>query len=285
MAASKQFNSVRSALAEGRNVLEASSSSAQLDAELLLALALNKNRTWLYGHGEDPLTEKVADVYRMLLTERARGIPLAHMTGTREFWSLEFTVDASTLVPRPETELLVELALRKIPPGRPASVLDLGTGSGAIAVAIATERPEANIVATDVSAGALTVARENAERLCPDRIRLCAGSWFDALPDETFDVIVSNPPYIAESETHLTDPELAFEPVDALYSGGDGLDAIRQIVANAPTHLPPGGWLLIEHGFAQAAAVAELYTTAGFESVDNVTDLAGQPRITIGRKP
>lgn len=283
MAASKQFDSVRSALTEGQNALKACSSSAQLDAELLLALALNKNRTWLYGHVEDPLSDKAADVFRALIAERARGIPLAHLTGTREFWSLEFAVNAHTLVPRPETELLVEQALERIPPDSSARVLDLGTGSGAIAVAMATERASADITATDFSEDALSLARDNAERHCPGRITFSSGTWF-AAANGMFDVIVSNPPYIAENETDLTDPELAFEPVDALYSGADGLDAIRRIVADAPEHLQPGGWLLIEHGFAQAEAVAALFAAAGFESVDNIVDLAGLPRVTVGKK-
>jgi len=285
MSVSKQINSVRCAIAEGERVLAASSTSARLDAELLLAIAVRQDRTWLYGHGEDALSDKAADLFRTLLAERTRGIPIAHLTGSREFWSLEFAVNAHTLVPRPETERLVELALDRIPANQPCRVLDLGTGSGAIAVTIASERPLADVVATDVSADALAIAKENAETHCPGRIRFCPGSWFEAVADDVYDIIVSNPPYIAAAETGLTDPELAHEPVDALYSGADGLDAIRCIVAGAADHLETGGWLLLEHGFAQADAVTNLLDAAGFDSVDNARDLAGLPRVTAGTKP
>ncbi|NND55216.1 MAG: peptide chain release factor N(5)-glutamine methyltransferase [Gammaproteobacteria bacterium] len=285
MDASKHFSTIRAAITTGTSALGRASESARLDAEVLLALAVSKNRAWLYGNDDAPLSDNAATVYQALLAERARGVPLAHLTGTREFWSMEFAVDAHTLVPRPETELLVELALKRMPAGQPARVLDLGTGTGAVAIAIATERPHAELVATDISDAALSVAKTNAERHCPGRIEFRSGDWFEVVADETFDLIVANPPYIAADETELTDPDLAFEPVDALYSGADGLDAIRTIAAGAPSHLQTGGALLLEHGFAQADGVSALLAAAGFESVDNVADLAGQPRVTIGIKP
>ena len=286
MSEGKPFASVKDALEAGRAVIDATSESARLDAEVLLGLATGKDRAWLYANSDEALADKTANVFRALLAERARGVPLAHLTGMREFWSLALRVNEHTLVPRPETELLVELALERIPANQPIRILDLGTGTGAIAIALATERADANITATDSSDQALTVAKQNAEQHCAGRIEFFAGNWFTAVSDDTvFDLIVSNPPYIAANETRLTDPELAFEPIDALYSGADGLDAIRQIVAAAPTHLQPGGALLIEHGFAQADAVAQLLKAAGFKSVDNATDLAGNPRVTTGIKP
>ncbi len=276
---------IRDALAAAQAALAATSDSPRLDAELLLATALGKDRGWLYAHAEDTLRDKQRDIFTLLLAQRAAGRPVAHLTGQREFWSLDLRVNEHTLVPRPETELLVETALEYIPVDGPCRVLDLGTGSGAIAIALAQECPAIEVTATDNSAGALAVARANAARHCPDRIHFRTGDWFAAL-DATcgpFDLIVSNPPYIAAHESELTDPELAFEPADALYSGRDGLDATRRIVAGAGAWLQPGGWLLLEHGFAQADAVGALLATAGFRCVDNVPDLAGHPRLSRGR--
>ncbi len=283
--ASEQFLTVRNALQAASTVLINTSSSARLDAELLLAVALGKDRSWQYAHPDEPLTEKQAQVFRALLAQRAEGRPIAHLTGRREFWSLELAVNEHTLVPRPETETLVEAALNRIPADSCSRILDLGTGSGAIAIAIACERPHCTIIATDRSAGALDVAAENAQRHCPDRITFLQGDWYGALPADTeaFDVIIANPPYIGEQETSLTDPELAFEPVDALFSGKDGLHAIRQIVAGASLHLRRGGWLLFEHGFAQAPDAAGLLAAAGYQSVDNVHDLSGHPRVSYGQ--
>jgi len=281
-----QLDNVKAAITAGTTMLANSSDSPRLDAELLLGMALAKQRAWLYAHPESPLTGKQTDVFYALINQRATGRPMAHLTGVREFWSLEFAVDEHTLVPRPETELLVEQALACLPAGQPLRVLDLGTGSGAIAVALATERPTINITATDRSGEALAMAKHNAAEHCPERIRFFEGCWFDALPPATapFDMIVTNPPYIGEAENTPTDKELDFEPVTALYSGKDGLDAIRQIIAATGPWLKPGGWLLLEHGCAQAAQVTGLLTAAGFESVDNRADLAGQPRVSFGQQ-
>lgn len=284
MDSDKQSNTVRESLQTAGEALESCSDSARLDAELLLALATGQSRAWLYANLDESLTEKQIDVYCVLLGQRAEGRPVAQLTGVREFWSIELAVNEHTLIPRPETELLVEQALQLIPAERPRRVLDLGTGSGAIAVAIARERPDATVLATDISLEALEVAAENTETHCPGRVEFYKGSWFDALPVGTrpFHVIVANPPYVGEDEHALTDPELAFEPIQALYSGRDGLNDIRQIITNARKWLRPGGWLLLEHGFAQATKVAGLLKTAGFRSVDNVPDLAGQPRVSRG---
>ncbi len=285
MHASRQSTTIRESLAAARATLESTSASPRLDAELLLAAALGKDRGWLYAHTDEALTPKQADIFRLLLARRAEGRPLAHLTGRREFWSLELQVNEHTLVPRPETELLVEAALERIPVGDPCSVLDLGTGSGAIAIALASECPAAAVTATDRSEAALEIAKANAAAHGAGRVRFLAGDWYAALDDSCapFDMIVSNPPYIAADETELTDPELAFEPADALYSGRDGLNAIREIVAGAGAWLKPDGWLLLEHGFAQGDAVGGLLATAGFYSVDNVRDLAGHPRLSLGR--
>jgi release factor glutamine methyltransferase len=276
---------VRQAVQHTQSALSASSQSARLDAELLLATVLRRDRAWLYANPDTRLTSAQADLYRMLAGQRAAGQPVAHLTGKREFWSLEFAVNEHTLVPRPETELLVETALALIPQDAPFRIADLGTGSGAIAVAIASEREQCEVYATDHSAAALELAAANAAKHCPERIHFLQGNWFEALPADNpgFDLIVSNPPYISVGETELTDPELAFEPVDALYSGNEGLDDIRRIVSTAPRYLQPGGWLLLEHGFGQAEKVGQLLTAAGFESVDNKRDLAGLPRVSMGK--
>ncbi len=283
----KQFNSVTDAMAAGYSTLDGGSTSARLDAELLLAIALGQSRAWLYANPDAALTEKQAQVFAALLTQRAAGRPVAQLTGKREFWSLDLAVTEFTLVPRPETETLVEQALQYIPANKPQRILDLGTGSGAIAIALACERPAARLVATDISSEALATAQDNATRHCPGRIDFLRGDWYLALPEgiERFDVIVANPPYVAENDAGLTDPELAFEPADALYSGKDGLTAIRAIVAGAASYLRPGGRLLLEHGFAQAQPVQHLLRAAGFAALETVADLAGQPRVSHGQRP
>lgn len=274
---------VRSALQAGQDALHTSSDSARLDAELLLGHVLERPRAWLYAHPDEPVPPATLTVFLALLGQRASGRPLAHLTGIREFWSLELGVNEHTLVPRPETELLVERALAHMPAGSTGRALDLGTGSGAIAIALATERPGWDIVATERSPAALATARDNAARHAPDRISFCAGDWFGAVAAKpAFDVIVSNPPYIATRARELTDPELAFEPTAALYSGADGLDAIKTIVAAAGPALCAGGWLALEHGYDQADAVTELLTAAGFSSLATHADLAGLPRVTEG---
>ena len=240
-------------------------------------------RAYLYANPDRPLDAAAAARYRQLLTLRKESRPVAHLTGQREFWSLDLRVSPDVLVPRPETELLVELSLLRMPEGAALRIVDLGCGSGAIAIALASERPACVVTATDQSPAALAIAEENARRLCPGRIEFLVSDWYAALAGRRFDMIVSNPPYIATGEHALTDPELAFEPPDALYSGVDGLDAIRTLIAGAPDYLKSGGWLLLEHGFAQAAAVRRLMETAGLTDVSSYADPGGHDRVTAGR--
>jgi release factor glutamine methyltransferase len=272
-------------LSAGTRWLEGSSDSPRLDAELLLAHALEKPRTYLYQTLSAVVPAAPAARYAALLGQRAAHRPLAQITGTREFWSFGLQVTADTLIPRPETELLVELALKQIPPERQHAIADLGTGTGAVAIAIARERPQCTVFATDLSPEALAVAMQNAAVLGTRNISFHAGDWFAALRGKRFAVVVSNPPYIADDEWSETDPGLGFEPRLALSGGPDGLADIRRIVSAAPAHLDSGGWLLLEHGFRQAIAVQNLLRQAGFESIATHCDLAGQPRVTEGRLP
>ena len=276
---------VASVLAMGAERLRASAAaaaSAALDAGLLLAHTLRTTRVRLMSDGASAVEPAALERYRVLIERRARGEPLAYLTGTREFWSLPLRVSGAVLVPRPETELLVEraLALRAAPEGR---VVDLGTGSGAIALALAHERPRWQVTATDASLAALAVARANAARLGLGGIDFRAGSWFAPLAGARFDLIVSNPPYVAADDPALADPALAHEPRLALTPGADALGFLRQIARDAPQHLEPGGWLLLEHGAAQAAAVRHELVLAGCRYVRSHRDLAGHERITEGQ--
>jgi release factor glutamine methyltransferase len=253
------------------------------EIELLLGHALGRDRAWLYAHADDALDPDAAIGFHALLQRRAGGEPLAYITGRREFWSLDLVVTPDVLIPRPETELLVELALRRIPQGAKVEIADLGTGSGAIALAIASERPYARILAIDRSAAALAVARSNAESLRIGNVAFAMGDWYGALAGRRFDVIVSNPPYVAVDDPHLAQHGLRFEPAAALASGSDGLEAIRAIAAGAPVHLQPGGWLLLEHGFEQGAAVRALLQQSEFVDVFSAVDLERRERVSGGR--
>lgn len=255
------------------------------EADLLLAHALGRSRTWLFTHGEDEVDADAAERFEALVQRRAQGEPVAYLTGQRGFWRFDLQVGPATLIPRPETERLVELALERLPEDRALRVADLGTGSGAIALAIAVERPRAVVVATDASAGALEVARGNAARLELRNIEFRLGDWLAPLHGERFALIASNPPYIASGDPHLDEGDLRFEPASALASGPDGLDAIQVIAAHAPAHLEPGGWLLLEHGWDQGAAVRALLTSVGFVEVATELDLEGRDRVTMGRRP
>lgn len=255
-----------------------------LDARWLLAHAAGRSQTWLYAHARDPAPDGVAARFEALVARRAAGEPVAYLTGTRGFWGLDLAVTPATLIPRPETELLVELALARLPAGD-AHVADLGTGSGAIALAIARERPHAAVLATDASVDALAVARENAQALGLPHVRFAHGDWYAPLAGTRFDVIASNPPYIEDADPHLAHGDLRFEPASALSSGADGLDAIRILAAGALAHLAPGGWLLIEHGLAQGAAVRALFGQAGLVEVATARDLEARDRVTLGRAP
>jgi len=250
------------------------------DAEWLLAHVLGKSRSWLYAHGDDALAAESAQRYGALLDRRSAGEPLAYLTGRKGFWRFELQVTPDTLIPRPETELLVELALADLPRDRPVRVADLGTGTGAIALAIAYERPRAQVVAVDASAAALAVAHANARALRLPNVEFRNGDWCSPLGDERYDAIVSNPPYIALGDLHLE--ALRYEPAAALASGHDGLDAIRAIVRSAPSHLAANGSLLIEHGFDQGEAVRALFVEAGFADVQTAKDIEARDRVTFG---
>ena len=255
-----------------------------LDAELLLAHALDADRARLRSHPEAVPTGDAAERYLALIERRAGGEPVAYILGRKGFWTLELGVGPAVLVPRPETELLVERALALGPP-RQATVADLGTGSGAIALALASERPAWRIVATDLSAEALTVARANASVLGLGRVELLQGDWLACLRGRRFDLLLSNPPYVAAEDPALGQPELRREPALALVAAQEGLAALRTIIAGAPDHLVPGGWLLLEHGATQAAAVAGALVARGFAQVRSHRDLAGRERMTEGQWP
>jgi len=258
---------------------------ARLEAELLLAHALGKSRAWLYAWPEHEPDAGQAHEFHRLLDARIGGEPIAYLMGQREFRSIDLAVTPDVLIPRHETELLVDLALTHIPRDAEFDVADLGTGSGAIAIAIASERPHARVLATDASEAALRVARGNAERLHLGNIEFAHGDWCAALADRRFDVIVSNPPYIAEDDPHLVRGDLVHEPRGALASGKDGLDAIRAISSCVPAHLRNAGWLLIEHGLDQGEAVGQLLRDRGFVDVATARDLEQRDRVTAGRWP
>jgi release factor glutamine methyltransferase len=253
-----------------------------LENRILLCEATGLTRVQLITQGDRPLTPEEAARLDDLVARRLRGEPIAYIVGRREFFGLDFEVGPAVLIPRPDTELIVELALERLPANAPR-LLDMGTGSGAIAVAVAYTRPDADVTALDVSPDALAVARSNAAANGA-RVRFVESSWFDALAaGETFDVIASNPPYIAAGDAHLAQGDLRFEPVGALTDHADGLSALRTIVAGSPRHLVPGGWLLLEHGYDQAAAVRALLLDAGFADVQSWQDLAGIERVSGGR--
>jgi len=254
-----------------------------VDAELLLAHVLGKSRSWLFAHGDDLMDAATEHEFVTLLERRIGGEPAAYLTGRRGFWRFDLQVTPATLVPRPETELLVELALARMPANQPLRVADLGTGSGAIALALAFERPHAHVVATDASAAALAVAEANAHELKLGNVEFRQGEWCEPLRDGRFALIASNPPYISDDDPHLA--ALRYEPRSALASGGDGLDDIRRIAAQAPSHLASCGWLLLEHGYGQGAAVRALLQDAGFIDVETVADLEHRDRVTLGRRP
>jgi len=255
------------------------------DARPLLAHALGKPVSWLFAHGDEPIEASALRRFQVLLEARESGRPVAYLIGRRGFWTLDLAVTADTLIPRPETELLVELALRRLPDALPLRVADLGTGSGAIALAIAKERLQCSVVATDASAAALQVARGNARDHAIANVQFREGSWFAPLAGERFDLIASNPPYIADGDAHLAQGDLRFEPAAALSSGSDGLDDIREIVAGAGEFLRPDGWLLLEHGLDQGVMIRRLFSAAGFIEVSTESDLEARDRVTLGRWP
>jgi release factor glutamine methyltransferase len=256
---------------------------ARLEAQILIAHALGVNRAWLIGHDRDVLEPVQAAVVESLLQRRLAGAPVAYLLGEREFYGRPFAVTPDVLIPRPETELLVDLALQRLPPGEALNLLDVGVGSGAVAVSLALERPSCRVTGVDISDAVLRVAHANAVALQAG-VEFLASDVYSALGERRFHLIVSNPPYIAAADPHLGRGDLRFEPRRALASGADGLDLIRRLVADAPAHLEAGGWLLLEHGWEQAAAVRGLLRAAGFGAVFSATDLAGHERVSGARR-
>ncbi len=273
-----------------RTALQLAPDEARIEVQCLLQHVLNVQRAYLLAHPEQMLSEIQQEVYDVLLHRRLRGEPVAHLLGEREFFGLSFKVTPDTLIPRPETELLVELALQRIPSPQPSPggrgsryrVLDLGTGTGAIALSIAHARPDVEVVAVDASEAALQVARENAQRLGVRNVSFVQSDWFSALGGQRFDLIVSNPPYIAADDDHLARGDVRFEPLSALASGADGLDDIRRIIHSASAHLNENGWLLFEHGYDQAESVRDLLRQNGFSKIFSEKDLAGIERTSGG---
>lgn len=257
-----------------------------VDAHVLLAHALGVDRAWLVAHATDPLPCERADAFLALAQRRRDGEPVAYLTGRREFFGLDLAISPAVLIPRPETETLVEVLLERLPSDRPIRVADLGTGSGAIALALASQRPLAQVIATDLSDDALDVARGNAARLGLANVTFARGDWYAALAGEaeTLAAIAANPPYIAAGDEHLGAGDLRSEPKLALTSGDDGLDALRAIVAGASSRLTPGGWLAVEHGHDQADEVRALFDAAGFVETVSRRDLAGISRVVAGRR-
>jgi release factor glutamine methyltransferase len=252
------------------------------EARILLAAASGFSQASVIAHPERELPEEVARRFAGMAARRRAGEPLAYILGRREFYGLELAVGPAVLIPRPETELLVELALERLPADSEAAVLELGTGSGAIALALKRLRRRARLVAVEASAAALEFARRNAARLALE-VELRHGRWFEPVAGERFGLIVSNPPYVATGDPHLAQGGLSFEPRGALVSGADGLDAIREIAHGAPAHLAPGAWLLLEHGMGQERAVRGLLGAEGLEEITTWPDLAGIARVTGGR--
>ena len=255
-----------------------------LEAKILLAHVLQRDRAWLAAHGDASLTREQLQAFESLSRRRHDGEPVAYLTGRREFFGLEIEVTRDVLIPRPETELLVEHALGAIPADVPARVLDLGCGSGAVALAIARERPRANVLGVDVARAAVELARRNALRLEIANATFLASDWFEAIERQSFEVIVANPPYVAEADPHLEQGDLRFEPPLALSPGADALSAIRTIVNAAPAYLVPDGVLALEHGHDQADAVRVLLAGAGFRDLRSARDLAGILRVSSGRR-
>jgi len=262
--------------------LAAASPSPRLDAEVLFMHVTGLSRTALITRALEPVSAEIEKRLQELLVRRVRGEPVAYLTGRREFWSMELRVTPDVLIPRPETELLVEQALALIPEDSDWTIADLGTGTGAIALAIAKERPRCHVIATDASETALSVARGNAQHLNIENIEFRHGVWLTPLAGSESDMIVSNPPYVRVGDPHLEQGDVRFEPQTALVAGADGLDAIRCIATDAASHLRPGGWLLFEHGYDQAQAVRTLLETHGFDRVVSFRDTAGHERVTAG---
>ena len=273
---------IQQALQQASRDLSASSPSAMLDVQVLLSFVLRCNTAHLAAWPEKDLTKEQQSHYLQLIRQRLQGLPVAHLTGQREFWSLNFSVDNSTLIPRPETETLVEFILTNFTHRENMKLLDMGTGTGAIAITIANEKPEWQIVASDVSKEALKLARQNSEQHHTSNISFIQSDWFENITAVDFDIIVSNPPYVASDDPHLQQGDVRFEPLSALTSGIAGMDDIEHLCSHAAGHLNNNGWLIVEHGYNQAQQVAECFTKSGFSEIQQQQDISGHLRMTAG---
>lgn len=274
---------IKSLLAEAFKSLQAGSDSAFLDAEILLSKVLGKDRSYLRAWPDKALNNEQVEAYKALLNERKQGKPIAYITGYREFWSRDFLVSPDVLIPRPDTELLIELSLGLIPQDQAFQILDLGTGSGIIAITLAAERPNAHVSATDISPAALACAKANAAKHKTEHIKFVLSDWFKNTSAGKFNLIVSNPPYLAEDDAHLKQGDLRFEPLSALIAAQQGLSDISTIAKTAREHLECGGFLLIEHGYNQEEDAQNIFRALGYHKVQTHSDLSGQPRVTSGQ--
>lgn len=270
-------------LREAVSQLQASESPRR-DAEILLGFVTGKARTFILAFGETPLTDEQQEQLAALLARRVRGEPVAHLIGEREFWSLPLFVSPATLIPRPDTECLVEQALARLP-AAPCRILDLGTGTGAIALALASERPDCQVTAVDLIPDAVALAQRNADHLGIRNIEIVQSRWFSALEGQTFSLIVSNPPYIDAQDPHLAQGDVRFEPLSALVAADNGLADLHTLIKEAPRYLLPQGWLLLEHGWQQGAAVREIFARYGWQQVETCRDYGDNERLTLGRRP
>jgi len=261
------------------------SDTSELDSEVLLAFLLKKNRSYLRAWPDLNLSSEELDTYQQLIEQRKSGQPIAYLTGEREFWSRSFIVSPDVLIPRPDTELLIDIAQQKFTASQAFSILDLGTGSGAIAITLALEFPNASVTAVDSSLKALAIANKNGQRLNAHKVKFIHSDWFEQVPIQTFDLIVSNPPYICQTDPHLLDGDVRFEPNSALIAMDEGLLDIKNIISNAPEYLKPNGILLFEHGYQQGALVKSLLELPGFKSIEQFQDIQGHTRATLGKKP
>ena len=275
---------IKSVLEEAANMLASCSDSALLDAEVLLCLVLDKQRSYLRAWPDKLVLPEHTTRFSTLIKERQEGTPIAYITGNREFWSRDFHVTPDVLIPRPDTELLIELSLKLMPANNPFRIIDLGTGSGIIAITLAAERPHIHVSATDVSPAALRIARFNADKHRTDNIQFYQSDWLANVPEKTkFNLIISNPPYIAENDSHLQQGDIRFEPQTALCAAEQGLSAIKIIAGTAGNYLKQGGHLLIEHGYNQQNQVQAIFKHFRYANVQTYADLSGQPRVTYGQ--
>jgi release factor glutamine methyltransferase len=274
---------IQKALQQAGKELADSSPSAILDAQVLLTHVLRCNTAHLAAWPEKTLSEDQLADFQKLVNRRQQGVPVAHLTGSREFWSLDFSVDDSTLIPRPETETLVEYLLDNFGNRENLKLLDMGTGTGAIAISIATEKPGWAIVASDISEQALELARQNCRQHDTNNVTLIHSDWFQNIDAENFDIIISNPPYIASDDPHLSQGDVRFEPHSALSSGVTGMDDIEHICCQAKKYLRQNGWLIVEHGYNQKQLVAECFAKNGFSAIEQKQDLSGHTRMTAGK--